>query len=377
MVNPVTVFLSGMIRLKITGCTDTATHMKNSWLVPASEIGNFSTIIDVRTPLEFAEDHVPGAINCPVLSNEQRAQVGTIYKQVSPFEAKKIGGALIAANIATHIQQGMLDMPKDWRPLIYCWRGGMRSGAMQIILRQIGWQAHKLEGGYKAFRQHVMEQTQLLAPRLSLHIICGATGSAKTRILQAIGARGGQILDLETLASHKGSVLGSLPGQPQPSQTGFETAVWQALEQLDPARPVFVEAESRKVGNLHIPEPLIERMRASPCLDIEATRAARVSFLLRDYDYACRNLPWLEQRLDKLRERQGRAVVDGWKALAAQSQWDTLVGELLDLHYDPLYRASQGGNYTGERPWPGFSTDDLSEAGIDALARQILERSAG
>ena len=350
--------------------------MKNSWLVPPTDIGNFSTIIDVRTPLEFSEDHVPGAINCPVLSNEQRAEVGTIYKQVSPFEAKKIGGALIAANIATHIQQQMLDMPKDWRPLIYCWRGGMRSGAMQIILRQIGWQAHKLEGGYKAFRHHVIEQTALLAPRLPLRIICGATGSAKTRILQAIGAQGGQILDLETLASHKGSVLGSLPGQPQPSQKGFETALWQALERLDPTRPVFVEAESRKVGNLHIPEPLIERMRASPCLDIEATREARIAFLQRDYDYACQNLPWLEQRLDKLIERQGRAVVDGWKALAAQGEWSSLVGELLDQHYDPLYRASQGGNYTGERPWPSFATDDLSEAGIETLARRILQRSA-
>ena len=342
-----------------------------------AQLSSFDEIIDARTPAEFAEDHIPGAINLPVLDNDQRIVVGTMYKQQSAFDARRLGGALVAANISRHMLAALQDKPKNWRPLIYCWRGGQRSGSFTTWLRMVGWDACQLEGGYKAFRQHVMEQTQLLAPRLSLHIICGATGSAKTRILQAIGARGGQILDLETLASHKGSVLGSLPGQPQPSQKGFETAVWQALEQLDPGRPVFVEAESRKVGNLHIPEPLIERMRASPCLDIEATRAARVSFLLRDYDYACRNLPWLEQRLDKLRERQGRAVVDGWKALAAQSQWDTLVGELLDLHYDPLYRASQGGNYTGERPWPGFSTDDLSEAGIDALARQILERSAG
>ena len=346
--------------------------MKNNWLVPPSALHGYDMIIDVRTPAEFALDHIPGAVNFPVLSNEERVVVGTTYKQVSPFEAKKMGAAMISRNVARHIEEQMLDKPKEWRPLIYCWRGGQRSGAMQVILRQIGWTADRIEGGYKAFRNHVMEDTRYLAEQFDFFIICGATGSAKTRILQQVEAQGGQILDLETLASHKGSVLGNLPGQPQPSQKGFETLVWDRLDQLDPSRPVFVEAESRKVGNLHIPEPVIEAMRASPCLDVQASMHARVNFLLRDYPYAQQDNEWLLPRQAKLKERQGTKVIEHWHELAEHGQWPLLVEELLTQHYDPLYRQSQGQNYTGVRPWPTFEASDLSEAGIADVAARML-----
>lgn len=347
--------------------------MKNNWLVPANALAGYDTIIDVRTPAEFALDHIPGAVNFPVLSNEERVRVGTIYKQVSPFEAKKIGAALISQNIARHLQEHLLDKPKDWCPLIYCWRGGQRSGAMQVIFRQIGWNADRIEGGYKAFRHQVMVNTEELAKRFRMLIICGATGSAKTRILQQIEAQGGQILDLETLASHKGSVLGNLPDEPQPSQKGFETRVWKRLTELDPTRPVFVEAESRKVGNLHVPEPVIAAMRASPCLDVRASMDARVDFLLRDYPYAQQDNAWLLPRLWKLKERQGTSVIEHWQELVEQAQWRTLVRELLELHYDPLYRQSQGLNYTGKRHWPTFETSDLSDAGIAEVAGRMLQ----
>ena len=182
--------------------------MNPSWQIPPHAIGlaQYDAIIDTRTPAEFAQDHIPGAINCPVFSNDERARVGTLYKQVSPFEARKLGATLVARNVADHITQHFHSYPKHWRPLVYCWRGGQRSGAMQIILRQIGWQADKLAGGYKAFRHHVIEQTANIAPHLRWHILCAATGSGKTRILQAIAAQGGQVLDLEQLAAHKGSV---------------------------------------------------------------------------------------------------------------------------------------------------------------------------
>ncbi len=213
-----------------------------------SQLAEFDEIIDVRTPAEFAEDHIPGAINCPVLSDEERITVGTLYKQVSPFEARKVGAALVAKNIAHHIETRFHAHPKSWRPLVYCWRGGQRSGAMSIILAQVGWAAHKLEGGYKAYRREVLEKLDTLPATFNYRVVCGATGSGKSRLLAALAANGAQVLDLEGLAQHRGSVLGGLPQQAQPAQKRFDTPLVQTLQGFDPKQPVFVEAESNKIG---------------------------------------------------------------------------------------------------------------------------------
>jgi tRNA 2-selenouridine synthase len=338
-----------------------------------ADLAQFDEIIDVRSPAEFAEDHIPGAINCPVLDNAQRIEVGTLYKQVSPFEAKKVGAALVSENIARHLRAHFLDRPKHWKPLIYCWRGGQRSGAMTTVFRAIGWQAGQLEGGYKAYRGHVVKTLETLPAQFNFRVICGATGSAKTRILQAVGDLGEQILDLETLASHKGSVLGVLPGQPQPGQKWFETRLLDALAGLDPARPVYVEAESRKIGNLHVPEALIARIRAGQCAHIEATLAARVAFLLVDYDYFLTEPALLANRIDILQNLQSRETMARWQRMIAEAAWPTLVQELLELHYDPLYRRSQGQNFADFSSPQRFTTDDLSPAGIRALAAAIVQ----
>ena len=200
-----------------------------------SQLGEFDEIIDVRTPSEFAEDHIPGAINCPVLSDEERITVGTLYKQVSPFEARKVGAALVARNIAFHLQTRFHDRPKSWHPMIYCWRGGQRSSAMCIILAQVGWAAQKLEGGYKAYRRDVLEKLEALPQNLTFRVICGPTGSGKSYLLAALADNGQQVLDLEMLAGHRGSVLGKIPGQSQPSQKWFDSALLEALQKLDPA----------------------------------------------------------------------------------------------------------------------------------------------
>ena len=338
-----------------------------------ADLAAFDEIIDVRSPAEFAEDHIPGAINCPVLDNEQRIEVGTLYKQVSPFEAKKIGAALVSENIARHLRTHFLDRPKTWKPLIYCWRGGDRSGSMSIIFRAIGWQAGHLAGGYKAWRSHVITRLEELPGQFQFKIIAGATGSAKTRILQAIGEAGEQILDLEALASHKGSVLGVLPEQPQPSQKWFETELMQTLQSLDPSRPVYVEAESRKIGNLHLPQALIERMRSSECLNIEASIDARVDFLLRDYDYFLTRQEFLIRRLEALHTLQSRETLNRWEQLIQAGEWSALVRELLELHYDPLYRGSQNRNFSGMPESANFITDDLSATGISRLATTIVQ----
>jgi tRNA 2-selenouridine synthase len=329
----------------------------------------FDEIIDVRSPAEYAEDHIPGAISCPVLSNDERARVGTLYKQISPFEARKLGAAMVARNIADHIERSLLDRPRTWRPLVYCWRGGQRSGAFSHILRQIGWDAQRLEGGYKAWRRQVIADLAELPDRYRYIVICGATGSAKSRVLEALGQLGAQVLHLEEIAAHKGSVLGSLPNTEQPSQKCFETRLHLALSGFDATRPVFVEAESRRIGQLQMPDTLLEAVRRGRCFHIEATVPARVEFLLRDYDYLLGDAAWLNERLDRLQGLQSNEALARWRLMVAAGDWRTLVEELLAHHYDAHYRRSQTQNFVGYGESDvSFATDDLSSASIQRLA---------
>jgi tRNA 2-selenouridine synthase len=339
-------------------------------------IGEFDAIIDTRSPTEFAEDHIPGAINCPVLDDAQRAEVGTLYKQVSPFAARRVGAALVSENIARHLRECFHDKPRSWRPMVYCWRGGQRSGAMTIVLRQVGWDAIQLEGGYRAYRRQVVDRLAVLPCPLDFIVIGGPTGSAKSRVLQALAALGEQTLDLEALANHKGSVLGLMPGSPQPSQKAFESELAVALERLDPARPVFVEAESRKIGRLQVPEALIERMRAGRGMAIDAPLQARVAYLIGDYDYMLRDPDFLVARLGALRPLRGNETVDAWIDLVGRGCWEALVESLLVEHYDPLYRRSQELNYRAQGSPLVASADRLDDAGIAALARRIATASA-
>jgi len=253
--------------------------------LPLGTPGAYSAIIDARTEDEFALDHLPGAQNWPSLNNAERIVIGTMYKQEGPFEAKKKGAGLVAANISKHIEHHVLDLPKDWQPLVYCWRGGKRSGSLALILGQIGFKVSIIEGGYKAFRSAMVDAIPPLAESLSWRVICGPTGSGKTRLLHCLKEQGAQVLDLEGLANHRSSVLGIIPGQAQPSQKHFDTLLWDALRNMDPTKPVYVESESRKVGNLAVPESLILSMRASPCYQLELSDEERVKLLLEDYDF--------------------------------------------------------------------------------------------
>jgi tRNA 2-selenouridine synthase len=345
--------------------------MKSSITADILERSSFDEIIDVRTPAEYADDHIPGASNCPVLSDEERVIVGTMYKQVSPFEAKKVGAALIAKKIAAYIESEFKDKPKNWNPLIYCWRGGKRSGSMAHILRQIGWNAQILDGGYKSYRKEVVTKLNSLPQQFSYVVITGQTGSAKSRVLEKINL-GAQVLDLEQLAIHKGSILGNIPNTPQPSQKMFETKLIQALEKLDTSKLVFVEAESRKIGSLHVPDVLLETIRKSSCIKIEASIEARVEFLISDYDYFVQDPQHLISTIDYLKDLHSNETLSRWKALAQDGQWATLVTELLEQHYDALYRRSQNSNYVNYETATSYNTADLSAKGIDILAKQIL-----
>jgi tRNA 2-selenouridine synthase len=310
-----------------------------------SSLDSFDTIIDVRSPSEFAEDHVPGAINCPVLSDEERVRVGTIYKQVNAFEAKKIGAALVARNIAEHIEAQFLDKPRNWKPLIYCWRGGNRSGAMAHILSQIGWHVQKLDGGYKKYRGEVNRALAAWPPRFTFQVVCGMTGSGKTRLLQVLESVGAQVLDLEKLAAHRGSVLGGLPSESQPSQKAFETRIWQLLRGFNPAQPVFVESESKKVGNLRVPEALMQKMRESSCLSVLLPHAQRVQLLMEDYAHFVCAPANLASKLDCLTHLHGHEKIGRWKQMVSGGQMAVLVDELLVHHYDPSYLRSIERNF--------------------------------
>jgi len=333
-----------------------------------SQLGEFDEIIDVRTPAEFAEDHIPGAINCPVLSDEERIAVGTLYKQASPFEARKIGAALVAKNIAHHLQTRFHDRPKSWRPLIYCWRGGQRSGAMSIIFAQVGWAAHKLEGGYKTYRREVLEKLETLPQSFTFRVICGPTGSGKSRLLDALVASGQQVLDLETLAKHRGSVLGRLPGQPQPAQKWFDSALLQALQRLDPARPVYVEAESSKIGTITLPAALVAAMHASECLLLETPLETRVAGLLEDYRHYPDNPETLIAHLQSLHRFHGAKQLEHWSALIRAGDFAALVAELLALHYDPSYFRATTSHYA--------QLDKARRVPLTSLSPQALQEIA-
>ncbi len=345
-------------------------------ILPAAEaiarLAEFSAVIDARSEDEYAEDHLPGAVNWPSLNNEERATVGTLYKQVSPFEARKRGAALVSANIARHIEREVLDKPKDWKPLVYCWRGGKRSGSLSLVLDQIGFRVHLVEGGYKAFRSAVLEDIPRLAAALQYRVVCGPTGSGKTRLLHALREQGAQVLDLEGLAHHRSSVLGLVPGQKQPSQKHYDTRVWQALRGFDPARPVYVESESKKVGNVSVPEALILAMRASPCIDLRLDDEERVALLMEDYDWFVKDPDFFCDRLATLTELRGQAVVDGWQARARGGRTPEVVRELLVQHYDPMYAASIRRNFTQYPQALVQAVADRTPASMARAATQLL-----
>jgi tRNA 2-selenouridine synthase len=334
------------------------------------QLEQFDTIIDARSESEFALDHIPGAINCPVLNDEERIRVGTMYKQVNAFEAKKVGAALVARNIARHIEERFADKPRDWKPLVYCWRGGNRSGSLAHVLARIGWPVIQLDGGYKAYRAHVSE-TLAETPAHTFKVICGTTGSGKSRLLEVMAGIGAQVLDLEQLAAHRGSVLGNLPSQPQPSQKMFESTIWHKLRHFDPALPVFVESESKKVGQLRVPDAVMEKMRQSPCVSLALSRPNRVRLLMEDYEHFTVDPATLNTQLDCLVLLHGREKIDSWHQMANTGRMPELVDELLVEHYDPAYIRSIDRNFVQFKEAEVLALGDISKGDFLAAAKHL------
>jgi tRNA 2-selenouridine synthase len=321
----------------------------------------FSEILDVRSPSEFARDHLPHAINLPVLNDAERAEVGTVYKHVNPFAARKLGAAYVSRNIAVHLQHHLADKPGSYRPLVYCWRGGMRSNSMATVLAAIGWRMTVLEGGYKTYRDSVHERLATLGNGFTFRILAGPTGSAKTQLLRFIADRA-QVLDLERLANHRGSAIGSEPTSPQPSQAWFESQLLEVFATLDPSRPVWVESESRRIGNLFLPPNLWTLMGRGTGVEVELPFAERVRFLQRDYRHFLDAPEVLEAKLSQLGGKQN-AHLSTWRALLAARAWDALAEALLVQHYDARYRHSLTTHYplvTTRRALASTTDDDFA-----------------
>ena len=355
--------------------------------VPAADamqrLASFHTVIDARSPAEFTDDHLPGAVNWPVLDNDERREVGTELKQVSAFDAKKIGAAMVATRIGELLQAQVQDKPRDWLPLVYCWRGGKRSGTLAWFLDQIGFRTTLVQGGYKAFREQVREQLATLPLSFDYVVIAGRTGSGKTRLLQALTEEGAQVLDLEGLARHRGSVLGGLPFEAQPTQKAFETQLWHTLSGFDAARPVYVESESRKIGQIQVPSALLDRMRnEGRVVMVTMPDAARIQLLVEEYDFFAEQLERFCGHLDTLVDLRGRETVQAWQALAREGRWAEVFGALMREHYDPLYLKSIGQNYAGVAaahalPLPDGGTAALQEAAAALRAGESPAAESG
>jgi tRNA 2-selenouridine synthase len=334
----------------------------------------FDEIIDVRSPGEFADDHVPGAINLPVLDDEERARVGTIYKQESAFLARKVGAALVAKRAGANIEAYLLDKPGSYRPLVYCWRGGMRSGAFATILKQIGWRAETLEGGYKSYRRAVVNLLYMPpenGPALTraLVVLDGNTGTAKTELLHRMASQGAQILDLEGLAGHRGSVFGEM-AQGQPTQKMFDSAIAAAIVSFDPSRPVFVEAESSRIGKLSLPCVLWAEMRRAPRIRIDAGLEQRGIYLARTYSDIADDRDRLAQTIDRLRPYHPADRVKEWHALAEAGQMEMLARDLAAHHYDPKYARQRARDCLPELGAVRLRCFD--EAALESAARQVI-----
>lgn len=348
----------------------------------AASLARFDMLIDVRSPAEFAEDHVPGAVNLPVLSNAERAEVGTIYVQESRFRARRIGAAFIARNVAAHLETALADKGGAFRPLVYCWRGGQRSNAMATILSQVGWRTAVLSGGYRTYRRHVSARLYDAPLPHRLVLLGGATGTGKTELLGLAAERGVQTLDLEALAAHRGSLFGAIPGAPQPSQKLFESRLLSVLDRLDPRRPVLVEAESSKIGERMIPPSLWRLMEAAPRIEVSAPGEARARYLVAAYREITEDRAALEEVLARVPDRPGRKRLAEWRALAETGAFEALAAALIELHYDPAYRRSAR---MAARPrlalieMAGLSPCDLAAAAarISDLLLDVGERLPG
>ena len=308
------------------------------------EFAEYSLVIDARSPHEYAEDHLPGAINLPVVDDAQYAEVGTRHKS-DKHGAYLIGVEYSLRNIADQIKPLISRYGEAERFLVYCFRGGKRSRLWADNLRTIGFQVDVLAGGWKRYRQWVREALEELPPAFTYRVLAGPTGCGKTRLLAALAQKGEQVLDLEALAAHRGSLLGDLPGVPQPAQKAFDSQLLQELRHFDVSRPVWIEAESKKIGNLQVPESLFDCMHRSEVVHLDAPMSERVKLWREDYPHFEADPIGMVRKLLPLKALVGGQALAEWQSQAERGATDALFESVMARHYDPCYVRSTRRNF--------------------------------
>ncbi|HEX4855899.1 MAG TPA: tRNA 2-selenouridine(34) synthase MnmH [Limnobacter sp.] len=336
------------------------------------DFSSFDLIIDARSPREYEEDHIPGAVNMPVVNNDEYAEVGTLHR-TDKMAAYSIGVRYSLANIARHLSEDLPRYPKDGKVLVYCFRGGKRSKLWFDALETIGYDVQKLNGGWKAYRRWVNDQLETAPAAFKYHVLSGPTGCGKTRLLQALKTAGCQVIDLEGLARHRGSIIGGLPGVAQPSQKYFDTLLLQELGKCDPRRPVWVEAESKKIGNVQLPTSLMQAMRQGTTIRVHADMKQRVNLWREDYRHFEENPQGLLDRLHYIRSLVGGKEFEEWESLAQQGKMPELFERLMTNHYDPAYRRSILREFPAIDESPLIELHDLSQQGLLQVAHTIRE----
>ncbi len=303
----------------------------NTDLVDIAALSTYSSscFIDVRSPSEFQAGHIPGAFNIPLFSDEERAKVGTIYKQLSRQAAIDKGLEIVGPKLADLVTK--IRNLGGKTPLIYCWRGGMRSESVCGLMKISGIRCKRLAGGYKAYRSHVRKTFTRPIPLL---LLGGYTGSGKTALLHQLAAEDFQIIDLEGLANHKGSAFGHLNEEPQPTNEQFSNNLFHQLAKLDQNQMIIVENESRVIGKVHLPEPFFTQMRSAPLLSLDVPMEARIKRLIDDYA----DIPKsdLVEATYQIAKKLGHDKVKMVEELISNDHFDKACAILLS-YYDTFY----------------------------------------
>lgn len=334
----------------------------------------YDLIIDARSEREYAEDHIPGAINLPVAKNDEYAEVGTMHR-TDKIQAYLIGVAYSLKNISEYLSTVLIDTPKSTKILVYCFRGGKRSRLWFDALDTIGFKVTKLEGGWKGYRRWVNEQLESVPRQFSYNVLSGPTGCGKTRLLTQLSAIGAQVLDLEELATHRGSVIGALPGQPQPTQKYFDSLLLQKLDRFTPDKPVWVEAESKKIGNIRLPDSLLDTMHEKGrILRLTAPMDQRVILWREDYRHFEEDPEAFVAKLEHLKQFVGNAEIELWNEMARERRMPKLFERIMVAHYDPLYKRSTDRNYSQIEAAPVIDLPSLAPEALKVAAQSLVDQ---